>query len=123
MAKRVLDIGNCDADHTLIRGLIEREFSAQVVRCHEVADALDELRDAPPDLVLVNRILDRDQSEGLEIIRTIKADAQLRQIPCMMLTNFAEHQARATAMGAESGFGKAQLDDKATREKLARFLD
>ncbi|MGE0756738.1 MAG: response regulator, partial [Pirellulaceae bacterium] len=71
MTKRVLDVGNCDYDHGRIRRLIESSFQAQVVRCHGASDALAELQRQPADLVLVNRILDLDQTEGLSIIETI----------------------------------------------------
>jgi len=122
MPKRVVEIGNCDVDHSQIRLLIEHEFSAIVARCHDGDEALRELAKSPADLVLVNRVLDRDQSDGLEVIRSIKADPRFGHMPCMLLTNFPEFQQAAVAAGAELGFGKAALNDRATRDKLAQFL-
>ncbi|MGE3778828.1 MAG: response regulator [Pirellulaceae bacterium] len=122
MTKRVLDVGNCDYDHGRIRRLIESSFQAQVVRCHGASDALAELQRQPADLVLVNRILDLDQTEGLSIIETIKSDPQLRATRCMLLTNYPEFQATAVAAGAEPGFGKGQLAEEATRKRLAQWL-
>ena len=40
----------------------------------------------------------------------------------MIVTNYAEHQAAAVAMGAEIGFGKLELQKSATLERLAKFL-
>ena len=40
MVKRVLDVGNCAADHAAIRYLIERGFDATVTRAHGEQDAL-----------------------------------------------------------------------------------
>ncbi len=122
MTKRVLEIGNCNLDHALLGVLLKRSFQANVVRAHDASEALAALRSGPFDLVLVNRILDRDGSDGLELIRTIKASPEFAATPVMMITNYPEHQERAVAAGAASGFGKAELQAAETHEKLARFL-
>jgi CheY-like chemotaxis protein len=122
MSKRVLDVGNCDYDHSQLRALIEGQFDAQVVRCHSADDALAELRSGKADLVIVNRLLDMDHSEGMSIIEQIKSDPQLSSTCCMLLTNYPEHQQTAVAAGAELGFGKKELSKPATREKLAKYL-
>ena len=120
--KRVLDVGQCSLDHGAIRRLVEGRFGAQVVQAHQVHDALAALRGGAFDLVLVNRKLDIDGEDGLKIVKAIKDDPQFSSTPVMLVTNFAEHQQTAVAAGAEPGFGKAQLDDPATHEKLGRFL-
>jgi hypothetical protein len=122
MPKRVLDVGNCDYDHSQLRALIEGQFDAKLVRCHGSDDALAELRSRPADLVIVNRLMDIDHAEGLGIIEQIKHDPQLASTHCMLLTNHSEHQQTAVAAGAEPGFGKKHLKDPATHEKLAKFL-
>lgn len=122
MPKRVLDVGQCVPDHAAIRRLIEGRFKAQVVQAHGPHDAIAALRSGPFDLVLINRKLDADYSDGIDILRAIKADAELASVPVMLVTNFPEHQQAAIAAGAEEGFGKARLADQATREKLERFL-
>ncbi len=122
MPKRVLDVGQCSLDHGSIRRLVEAQFGAQVVQAHQIHDALATLRKEAFDLVLVNRKLDTDGDDGLKLVQAMKADAQLSATPVMLVTNFAEHQQTAIAAGAEPGFGKAQLDEPATREKLSRFL-
>jgi two-component system chemotaxis response regulator CheY len=122
MAKRVLDVGNCVPDHAAIRRMLETGFGAEVAQAHGREDALRLLRAQPFDLVLVNRKLDQDYSDGLPIIEAIKKDAKLASVPCMLITNYAEHHEAAVAAGAESGFGKKELQSSETREKLARFL-
>jgi len=123
MAKRVLDVGNCVPDHAAIRGLLESSFGAEVVQAHGPGDALRLLKAQPFDLVLVNRKLDQDYSDGLPIIKSIKADAKLVSVPCMLITNHADHQQEAVAAGAEFGFGKKELQSRETHAKLARFLN
>jgi len=120
--KRVLDVGQCGADHSAIRHLLARHFEADVTAADDLDSALAHLGDGPYDLVLVNRKLDVDGSDGLEVIRRIKADAQFDTVPVMLVTNFPEYQQQAVAAGAEMGFGKAQLGDVETRELLAKFL-
>jgi CheY-like chemotaxis protein len=122
MAKRVLDVGNCVPDHAAIRGLLERTFRADVVQADGPQDALPLLAKEPFDLVLVNRKLDQDYSDGLDIIKAIKADAKLAPIPCMLITNYPDQQELAVAAGAEPGFGKKELHTEQTRQRLSRFL-
>jgi len=120
--KRVLDVGQCSPDHWSIKHLVEGELGGEVVQAHHLADALELLRGGDFDLVLVNRKLDADYSDGLEVIRQIKADPQLAGTPVMLVSNYPEYQAEAVAAGAEPGFGKAELRNPATREKLAAAL-
>lgn len=122
MAKRVLDVGNCVPDHAAIRALVERNFDARVVQTHGPEDTLRELRDARYDLVLVTRKLDRDYSDGLDVIRAIKADPALAGVPVMLVTNYEEHQQAAIDEGAERGFGKGHLRAPETAELLRPFL-
>jgi two-component system chemotaxis response regulator CheY len=123
MRKRVLDVGQCAPDHVAIRRLVQGTFGAEVVQADRLDDALAALRREPFDLVLVNRKLDVDYSDGIEIVQAIKADSALASTPVMLVTNYPEHQQAAIAAGAEPGFGKAELGLAATREKLGRFLD
>ncbi len=122
MPKRVLDVGNCVPDHAAIRGMLERNYQADVVQAHGPDDALAELRKQPFDLVLVNRKLDQDYSDGLDIIKSIKADAKLAAVPCMLITNYPDQQQAAMAVGAEHGFGKKELHSGQTQARLAKFL-
>ena len=120
--KRVLDVGQCAPDHASIRRLVEGNFEAAVVQAHGLDDMLAHLEQEKFDLVLVNRKLDADDSDGLEIIKRIKNRPEMTETPVMMVTNYAQHQQTAVAAGAEPGFGKQQLRDPATLAKLARFL-
>ena len=121
MVKRVLDVGNCSADHAAIRYVVEHAFDATVSRAHGTHDALAALRAERFDLVLVNRVLDRG-GEGIQVISRIKNDPTLAGTPVMLITNHEEHQLAAVEAGAEYGFGKSELQTASTREKLARFL-
>ncbi len=109
-------------DHASIQREIGRHFDAEVIAAHGSREALEQLRASAFDLVLVNRVLDADGSDGVEIIEQMKADDALSAIPVMLVTNYLEHQERAVEAGAEPGFGKMQLGSDETRQRLAAFL-
>lgn len=122
MSKRVLDIGNCAPDHRAIVAMIESNFDAHVRQADQWDDAAAQLRSQSFDLVLVNRKLDIDYSDGLEVIRRIKQDPQLKSLPVMLVTNFAEYQQQAVQARAADGFGKLSLRAPDTLKKLEPFL-
>jgi CheY-like chemotaxis protein len=122
MPLRVLDVGQCIPDHAAIRRLLENKFSAQVVQTHGLEDTLAELRRGEFALVLVNRKLDADYSDGMEIIRRIKGDPQLAGVPVMIVSNYPDAQQQAVEIGAEMGFGKAKLASAETHAILQTVL-
>jgi CheY-like chemotaxis protein len=122
MSKRILSIGQCSVDHAAISALVKKQFGAELVPAETAADALAALEHEKFELVMVNRKLDVDYTDGIDVIRRIKADPRLSAVPCMLVTNYPEHQEAAIAAGAEPGFGKLAYHEPATREKLARFL-
>lgn len=122
MSKRVLDVGNCGPDHSSIRDLIQQHFDAEVVQTHGLDDTLSQLRQNRFDLVLINRKLDRDYSDGLKILQDIKKDTDLSAVPVMLITNYDDHQQVAVQAGAVEGFGKLALREASTVDKLAEWL-
>jgi two-component system chemotaxis response regulator CheY len=108
-ARRVLSVGQCGFDHGSIARTFRQHFGAEVTPAHAADDALTALRHGGFDLVLVNRILDGDGSAGLDVIRRLKADADLAQVPVMLVSNYADAQEEAVAAGAVPGFGKSSL--------------
>ena len=122
MNKRVLDVGQCPPDHAAIRQLLEMRYAAEVTQVATPAEALEALRDAKYDLVLVNRKLDFDYSDGVLVIRAIKSEPAIANVPVMLVTNYPEHQQLAVESGGEYGFGKLELDAQSTLDRLDPFL-
>jgi len=122
VTKRVLDVGNCAPDFQAISRFLTANFDCQVDQAHGPDDTLAELRNGDYALVLINRKLDRDYSDGLEILKQLKADDQLQSVPVMLITNLAEHQDAAVAVGAERGFGKLEFEKAETLERLRAVL-
>ena len=120
--RRVLDVGNCGPDHASMRRMLTTNFGAEVLQTHGSDDTLELLKRQSVDLVLINRKLDYDYSDGTEILKQIKALPQFASLPVMIITNYAEHQAAAVAFGAIPGFGKLEINSPDTRAKLTPFL-
>jgi CheY-like chemotaxis protein len=123
MPKRVLDVGQCGPDHFSIRSYLTRHFDCVVVQVDDAAGAIAELKGGQFDLVLVNRKLDIDYSDGVDVIRALKADPRAAAVPVMLVTNYPEHQEAAMAVGAVRGFGKLEFGDPATRTRIAEHLE
>lgn len=120
---RVLNVGQCDLDHGNISRLLTDELNAEVERAASNDAAFQALKSGGIDLVLVNRVFDADGALGLEFIKRIKSDDATRGTPVLLVSNFAEAQDAAVALGAKRGFGKDSLASKETRDLLASLLD
>jgi CheY-like chemotaxis protein len=123
MPKRILDVGQCGPDHATISRYLTEHFDCEVVRADALTDALENLTSQPFDLVLVNRKLDIDYSDGLEVIRQMKTNPATADVPVMLVTNYVEHQDAAVAAGALRGFGKLDFDKPETHETIASALN
>ena len=122
MTVKILDVGNCDPDHSSISALLQANFDVAIDRTHGFADAMESVRSQQYGLVLINRLMDRDGSPGIEIIKAVKSDPATAETKVMMITNFAEHQEIAVNAGAVAGFGKAALHEPETLAILSEHL-
>ncbi len=123
MSKRVLNVGQCRPDQHAIRALLRSHFDVEVVSADLLDDALESLNRDRYDLVLINRKLDRDGSDGLEVLRAVRRSERHGDVPVMLVSNYPEAQAAAIAAGALPGFGKSELDAPQTVEKLRQVLE
>lgn len=121
-AKRVLSVGQCFADHSGITRALRGAFGAEVVGADSARQALEHLRQEQFALVLINRVLDADGSSGLELVRAIKAEEQLRDVPVMLVSNYEEAQGQAVQAGALPGFGKAALGQPRMLARVEAYL-
>lgn len=119
---RVLDVGQCDLDHTNIGKMLVEQFGAVVDRARNTDDAITAISKNRYDIVLVNRIYDADGTEGMELIEKLQADESNRRTTVMLVSNYADAQDAAVALGAERGFGKDAIGDPATIQCLAAIF-
>ncbi|MDV6029796.1 MAG: response regulator transcription factor [Phycisphaera sp. RhM] len=122
MTKTVVDCGNCGPDFHSIRQFVTSNFDAVVVQSHNAEETLKLLRQRDVALVTVNRKLDRDYSDGMEVVNAIKAEEDFADVPVMLVTNYEEHQQAAMEAGCVRGFGKLALRDPRTVELLQPYL-
>ena len=71
MPKILVDCGNCSPDFNSISRMAISSFGAKVIQTHGAEDTLKVLREQSVDLVTVNRKLDRDYTDGIEVIKQI----------------------------------------------------
>ena len=122
MTKLLVDCGNCGPDFNSMRQMATTHFDVSVIRTHAADDTLKVLREQTVDLVTVNRKLDRDYTDGMDIVKQIKSDPELAGIPVMLITNYEQHQQSAVAAGCVPGFGKLAINDPTTVELLEPYL-
>jgi two-component system chemotaxis response regulator CheY len=120
---RVLSVGQCGYDHGRLARFLRDTFGTHVEPADTADEALDALRAGSFVLVLVNRVLDGDGLSGLELVRAIKADPSLSDVPTMLVSNYAEAQEQAISLGAVPGFGKADLGRPRSLEVLVAVLN
>lgn len=120
--KRVLSAGQCFADHSSISRVLRGSFGAEVVGTDTARQALELLREGSFALVLVNRVFDADGSAGVDLIRALKADEELRSVPVLLVSNYEDAQAEAVRAGAEPGFGKAALGQPYMLARVEKYL-
>lgn len=123
MSKQVLSIGQCGFDHAAIAAVVARHGRCATLAVADLAEARKKLADGiRPALILVNRKLDLDGGDGLEIIRALKADPTTADLPVMLVSNYSEYQSLAVAAGALDGFGKSDLHSASTFHRLQSVL-
>ncbi|MCU0712678.1 MAG: response regulator [Pirellula sp.] len=122
MTKTVLDVGNCSPDHNAIKRMLVTNYNVEVLQADQWSDTQRILATKAVDLILVNRKLDIDYSDGMEILKSLKSGEATRQIPVMLVTNYPEHQQAAVEAGGVYGFGKLELNSPQTHERLGQFL-
>ena len=120
---RVLNVGQCGVDSSQISRFLKAKFQAQAVSVDTLDEALAALRSGTFELVLINRLFDWDGTPGLDLIRAIKADPALAEIPLMLVSNYPTAQAEAIALGALPGFGKAEIGKSKVDNVLMSIFD
>lgn len=119
---KVLSVGQCGFDHSSIARHLHARFGAEVKAAASQVEALEALRKGRFDLILVNRVFDWDGAPGIELIRVLKADSELSNVPVILVSNYPDAQIEAESLGALPGFGKAELDTARARDRLAAAL-
>lgn len=106
---RVVLVGHCALDSHSLRSAVRRALGdPEIVGASSDAELRERLAGA--SLLLVNRALDGDfpDKTGVELIARLAPSG----VPAMLVSNFADAQAAATAAGGRPGFGKKDMNSE-----------
>ena len=122
MNKKVLLIGHCGPDSSYLRLAVRSAVPEAEVTATCDAEGLDRHLQGM-DLVLVNRVLDGlfDEENGIALIRRLKKEHAGAKF--MLVSNYAEAQNAAVAVGALTGFGKKDIGTAAARTLIKTALE
>lgn len=86
-----------------------------VVEAGDGVGALKMMQETPPDIVVTDLALPR--MDGFELVRRMRADERLRQVPVIALSGFSgsEYETRARAAGLNVVLQKPCLPDDLAR--------
>ena len=85
--------------------LLERE-GYRVLLAKDGVDALEQLQEGPPDLMLVD--IEMPRMDGFDLTRNVRSDARSKDIPIIMITSRSadKHRNVALELGVNAYFGK-----------------
>lgn len=100
--------------------LLERE-GFQVVTAKDGVDALEQLVDMKPDVMLLD--IEMPRMDGFDLARNVRADARLRDIPIIMITSRMadKHRNYAMEIGVNHYLGKPYQEEQLL-ELIAGFI-
>ncbi|MEX2262267.1 MAG: adenylate/guanylate cyclase domain-containing protein [Bryobacteraceae bacterium] len=118
---RLLVVDDNDANRDMLRRRLERE-GYSVSSAEDGRRALEALRREPADLVLLDIMM--PEIDGYEVLRQMKADPELRDIPVIMISALDEVQSvvRCIEMGAEDYLPKP-FDPVLLRARIGASLE
>jgi len=96
--------------------------SLEVALAQDGVDAVEQMRDVVPDLVLLD--IEMPRMDGYELLTHIRADARLRHVPVVMITSRAgqKHRKKAREAGANDYLTKPYQEGDLV-EKVSELLD
>jgi chemosensory pili system protein ChpA (sensor histidine kinase/response regulator) len=102
-------------DSLTVRKITSRVLSREgyeVATAKDGVDALQQLQDLKPDCILLD--VEMPRMDGFEFARNVRADAQTRGIPIIMITSRTadKHRARAIELGVNEYMGKPYQEDQ-----------
>ena len=94
----------------------------EVMTAQDGLDAIEQLRDRVPDLMLLD--IEMPRMDGYELLEHVRADARLRHVPVVMITSRAgqKHRRKAREAGA-NGYLTKPYQEAELVEEVSEVLD
>jgi chemosensory pili system protein ChpA (sensor histidine kinase/response regulator) len=91
--------------------MLERE-GYRVITAKDGVDAIESLIDNTPDVILSD--IEMPRMDGFDLVRNIRADARLRNVPIIMITSRLadKHREYAMEIGANHYLGKPYQEEE-----------
>jgi two-component system chemotaxis response regulator CheY len=123
---RFLVVDDFGTMRRIVKNLLKEIGYANIDEAEDGVDALQKLRGSPFDFVVCD--INMPNMNGLEMLRQVRADAALKDIPVLMVTAEAKKEdiVNAAQVGASGyivkPFTRATLEDKLTKiiEKMKK---
>ena len=96
--------------------------SIEVITAQDGVDAIEQLHDHVPDLMLLD--IEMPRMDGYELLEHVRADSRLRHVPVVMITSRAgqKHRRKARKAGANAYLTKPYQEAELV-EKVSEMLD
>ena len=112
-------------DETAMAEVLRDEFALhqfEIVVAKNGEEAMKKLHSAKPDFVLLDLLLPK--KDGFTVLKEMKADDELRDIPVVVLSNLGQDDdiKLAISLGAADYFVKAQHPIKEIIEKVQKYM-
>src|SRR5882762_4581455 len=120
--KKVVLVGHCGPDSSYLRMSVGSAVKGVSILAADDDAELSQVLSEQVDLLLFNRELGYgfSETEGVKFIQRLRASNP--QLKMMLVSNYPDAQAAATAAGALPGFGKRELGTKRVTELLRDAL-
>ena len=102
--KKSLLVGNCNFDGPQIKSVLENNYEVEVRDIKTMDEAKMILDNETIDLVLINRVGDQDQKNGLDLVDYLANKGWKPRI--ILITNYSDKMDEAVLHRALEGFGK-----------------
>lgn len=112
-------------DDIFLADLYKTKFSLEgfkVYRAYDGEKGLDYLKKTPIDIVLLDLILPK--MNGFDILKAMKSDVKLKQIPVILLTNLSQKNDidKGLELGANDYLIKAHFMPSEVVEKIKKLI-
>lgn len=112
-------------DDSFVMDIYQTKLSQEgyaVLPAENGAEAIKELEKEVPDLVLLDIIM--PYVDGLQVLKKMKADERLKNIPVILLTNLSQKENinEGLGLGAEDYLVKSHFTPSEVLEKIKKYI-